>query len=115
MKCSKCGFDNPEEALFCEKCDWKLGETYIPEVSFNRSVLSYVALVVGIVALIPAVMKISAIAGVVLGAMGLILGGYSFTIPRIMDLPNKNVLMACSAIGLILSVVAFVYGIYLMV
>jgi hypothetical protein len=115
MKCSKCGFDNPEDALFCEKCDWKLGETYIPEVTFNRSVLSYVALAVGIVAVVLAVMKLSAVGAVAIGAVGLMLGGYSITIPRLMDVPNKNVLVACSAIGLILSVVAFVYGIYLMV
>ncbi len=67
MKCSKCGFDNPEDALFCEKCDWKLGETYIPEVKINRSVFSYVALIVGIIAIIPALMKTAVIAPVILG------------------------------------------------
>ena len=115
MKCSKCGFDNPEDAIFCEKCDWKLGETFIPGVKINRSVFSYVALIIGIVAIIPALMKTAVIASVILGAVGLVIGGYSFNIPRFMDLPNKNLLMALSAVGLILSVTAFVYGIYLLV
>ncbi|MBE6522130.1 MAG: zinc ribbon domain-containing protein [Spirochaetales bacterium] len=115
MKCSKCGFDNPEDALFCEKCDWKLGETYIPEVKINRSVFSYVALIVGIIAIIPALMKTAVIASVILGGVGLVLGGYSFNIPRLTGASNKNILMAFSGIGLILSVTAFIYGIYLLV
>jgi len=115
MKCSKCGFDNPEDALFCEKCDWKLGETYFPEVKLNRAVFCYAALVVGIVAIIPALMNTAVIASVVLGGIGLVLGGYSFNIPRLTNAPNKNLLMALSGIGLILSVTAFIYGIYLLV
>jgi uncharacterized membrane protein YvbJ len=115
MKCSKCGFDNPEDALFCEKCDWKLGETYIPEVKVNRTIFSYIALAVGIIAIIPAILQEAVIVSIIFGGIGLVLGGYSFNIPRLTNAPNKNLLMALSAIGLILSVFAFIYGIYLMV
>jgi len=115
MKCSKCGFENPEEALFCEKCDWKLDETYIPEIKINRSIFSVIALILGIVSIIPIVMNTAYVAAVVLGAIGLVMGGYSFNVPRLMNAPNKGVMMAMSAIGLILSVIAFIYGLYLMV
>jgi hypothetical protein len=115
MKCSKCGFDNAEDAIFCEKCDWKLGDTYIPEMKIRRSVFSYLALILGIAAIIPIALNTAPIAAMVLGAIGLVVGGYSFNIPRLMDLPNKGLLMALSGIGLVLSVIAFIYGMYLTV
>jgi hypothetical protein len=110
MKCSKCGFDNPEEAIFCEKCDWKLGETYIPEMKISRGVFSYIALVFGILAIIPIILNTVTIAAVILGAIGLVIGGYSFNYPRLANVPHKGVLMAMSCIGLLLSVIAFIYG-----
>ncbi len=113
MKCSKCGFNNPEEAIFCEKCDWKLGETYIPEMKINRSMMSVVTLIIGIIAIIPIIINDVYIAAIVLGAIGLVIGGYSFNIPRLMNAPNKTPLMIMSFIGLLLSVIAFIYGFYL--
>jgi len=115
MKCSKCGFNNPEEAIFCEKCDWKLGETYIPEMKVNRTMLSAVALVIGIVAIIPIVIKDMYIVSTVVGALGLVIGGYSFNAPRLLKMDNRQIPMALSAIGLILSAVAFIYSIAFLV
>ena len=115
MKCSKCGFDNPEDAIFCQKCDWKLGETYIPEMKINRSIFSVIALILGIVAIIPIVLNQMPIVAIVFGALGLVMGGYSFNVPRLVNAPNKGILMALSAIGIVLSVIAFIYGMYMMV
>ena len=110
MKCSKCGFDNPENAIFCEKCDWKLGETYIPEIRMNRGIFSIAALVLGVVSVCLVAFDVSDIAGLVLGAVGLVLGGYSFNYSRLANHANKNVYLACSAIGLLTSVAGFMFG-----
>ncbi len=115
MKCSKCGFDNAEDAIFCEKCDWKLTETYIPEMKIGRTIFSYIALALGIIAIIPIILDAVPIVAVVFGALGLVIGGYSFNLPRLQNLPNKAVPMAISSIGLLLSVVAFIYGLSLLV
>jgi len=115
MKCSKCGFDNPDDAVFCEKCDWKLGETYIPEMKVNRSIFNVVALILGVIAILPIVFGFTPIVAVAFGALGLVMGGYSFNVPRLVNAPNKGILMALSAVGIVLSVVAFIYGIYLLV
>ena len=115
MKCSKCGFENSENAIFCEKCDWKLGETYIPEMRVNKSIFNYVTLIVGIAAAALAFFESTYMVGTILGAIGLVLGGYSFNVPRLMNAENKKMLMLMSGIGMILSVFAFIYGIYQMV
>jgi uncharacterized membrane protein YvbJ len=115
MKCSKCGFDNAENAIFCEKCDWKLGETYIPEMKVNKSIFNVITLIVGIAAAALALFEATNMVGMILGAVGLVLGGYSFNVPRLMNAENKNMLMLMSGIGMILSVFAFIYGIYQMV
>ena len=110
MKCSKCGFDNPENAIFCEKCDWKLSETYFPEMRLNRGIFSIAALVLGIISVCLVVFNVSSIAAIVLGAIGLMLGGYSFNYSRLANMPNKNAYLACSAVGLIASVAGFMFG-----
>ena len=115
MKCSKCGFDNPEEAIFCQKCDWKLGETYIPETKFNRSIICWLALILGIIAIIPIAMGSNYMVSVVFGALGLLFGGYAFNVPRLTDVNNKALLVAVSSIGLLLSIFSFIYGIYMLV
>ncbi len=115
MKCSKCGFKNSEDAIFCEKCDWKLSETYIPEMKINRSIFSIITLVVGIIAIIPIIVDEAIIAAIVFGAVGLVLGGYSFNVPRLTQAENKAPLMIMSCVGMMLSVIAFMYGIYLLV
>ncbi len=112
MKCSKCGFDNAEDAIFCEKCDWKLEEIYIPKMKVNRSIFAVIALIVGVIAIIPIILDASQIAAIALGAIGLIIGGYSFNVPRLLDSSNKVPLMIMSGIGLTLSVLAFMLGIY---
>ncbi len=112
MKCSKCGFDNAEDALFCEKCDWKLGETYIPEMKLNRSIFCWVALILGIIAIIPIVLKSDYVISVAIGAIGLLFGGYAFNVPRLSNVGNVGLLVAISSVGLMLSCIAFIYGLY---
>jgi len=113
MKCSKCGFDNPESALFCEKCDWKIGDTYIPPVKVNPSVYCILAMVLGIIAIVPAALATLPWISIVVGAIGLVVGGYSFNLPRLLNLPSKNMFMALSAIGLALSAIGFIWGLAL--
>ena len=55
------------------------------------------------------------IAAIVFGAVGLVLGGYSFNVPRLTQAENKAPLMIMSCVGMMLSVIAFMYGIYLLV
>ena len=114
MKCSKCGHDNPEEALFCEECDWKLSETYVPEVKFDRTITCYLALMIGIAGIVCVLLNLNMYLFLVLGAIGLVIGGYSFSIPMLLGKSNKFFLMALSGVGLALSVISFIYGIYLL-
>lgn len=115
MKCSKCGFANPEDALFCEKCDWKLDQVYIPESKLDRSIFCYIALILGIVGMIPVILQDIYIVSLIIGAIGLIVGGYAFNVPRLMDVKNRTLLIVISGIGLLLSVFAFIAGLYMTV
>ena len=115
MKCSKGGVDNDENAIFCEKCDWKLGETYIPEMKINKSFFSIITLVVGIIAAVLAYLDATHMVGMILGGLGLVIGGYSFNITRLLAAENRGVLMAMSGIGMLLSVFGFIYGMYMLV
>jgi len=115
MKCSKCGFDNPEDAIFCKKCDWKLGETYIPEMKINPIMFALVALALGVIAVLPIVFNFTPYVSIGCGALGLVIGGYSFNVPRLMGAPNKGLVMVIAGAGLILSVISFIYGLYLLV
>ncbi len=112
MKCSKCGHENPEDSIFCEECDWKLDETYIPEVKADRTIICYLAMIIGIACMVSTLAKANGIICIGLGAIGLIVGGYAFNIPRLTDHVNRKLLMAISALGLALSAIAFMFGIY---
>jgi len=51
----------------------------------------------------------------ILGGVGLVIGGYSFNISRLLAAENRGTLMAMSGIGMLLSVFGFIYGMYMMV
>lgn len=116
MKCPKCGFDNPEGSVFCEECDWKLNIAYKGEkMAVNSVYLAIAALVLGIVATATAFLD-QGIVALICGAVGMFLSGYTQSLVRLTGIQGnvKQRLMVMTTIGLILSVVGFIYGVYLM-
>lgn len=109
MKCPKCGYDNPKDVLFCEECDWRLDIPYKPEKKRNPMAFSAVALVFGVVGALCGFLGQYVVA-IVCGAIGLLLGGYSINLPRLLGSDNASACVAMSAIGLLCGVIGFVLG-----
>ncbi|MBR6205406.1 MAG: hypothetical protein IKQ60_10310 [Candidatus Methanomethylophilaceae archaeon] len=109
MKCPKCGFDNPEDVLFCKSCDWRVDIPYVPERKPNALLYCVAAAAIGAVAAVLAFTG-NSIAAVAVGAVGLVAGGYSINVPRILNSPNKAPLTVVAGIGLLLSIVGFMLG-----
>ncbi len=112
MKCPKCGFDNPEDVLFCKECDWRTDIPYVPERKPNATMFCALALVIGIAAAALCIMEDTAIAAVVLGAVGMVLGGYAVNLPRLLGGDKKTLLTLIAGVGLMLSMVGFMLGLY---
>ncbi len=114
MKCPKCGFDNPEDTLFCKKCDWRVDIPYVPERKTNASMYCAIALALGVIASALYFMKWYVFAAAV-GAIGMVVGGYAINVPRLLNSDNKAVLVTIAGVGLILSMVGFMLGLYMAV
>ncbi|MBR6037470.1 MAG: zinc ribbon domain-containing protein [Candidatus Methanomethylophilaceae archaeon] len=112
MKCPKCGFDNPEDVLFCKECDWRTDIPYVPERKPNAAMFCALALVIGIAAAALCIKDDTAIAAVVLGAAGMVLGGYAVNLPRLLGGDRKTLLTLIAGVGLMLSMVGFMLGLY---
>ncbi len=108
MICPKCGADNPEDTLFCEECDWRMDIPYKGPKNRNVGLLSSLALIIGAVSVILA--YFTAVGGAAAGAVGLLIGGYSINAVRLVSPDNRNLLMALSGAGLLLSVVGFIFA-----
>jgi predicted RNA-binding Zn-ribbon protein involved in translation (DUF1610 family) len=110
MICPKCGTKNDDGILFCENCDWRMDIPYVPEKEKGEKakIFAPVTFVLGILA--AALVMFQPIASIALGGVGLLLGGYSFNTSRVYDAPSRNMYIAISAIGLLLSMVAFILG-----
>ena len=112
MKCPKCGTENPDGEIFCQNCDWKLNMAYKGEsMAVNSVYLSILAAVLGIVATVCAFIDIGIVA-IIAGAVGMFLSGYTQTLVRVSGIQGsvKNKIVALAAVGIILSVVGFIYG-----
>lgn len=109
MKCPKCGTDNPAGTLFCEECDWRMDQPVKAEVSFPRIYLTLLAVVLGVVSILLWYLDI-AYGAIALGAVGMVLGGYSMTFSRITEQQNKTMLIVLTGIAICTSVVGFIMG-----
>lgn len=109
MKCPRCGTDNPPDKLFCENCDWRLDMEFKPERATMAVQLSMATIVLGVLSVICLVMD-SGIAAAVLGAITLVMGGYSVNAARIQGAGKMYVAMA--GIGLFLGLFGFLFGFF---
>lgn len=107
-RCPKCGYDNPEGTLFCEECDWRMDQIYKGERNRNPLMFSAIVLVIGIIAIAMHFAGMSSVA-MVAGIVGMVGGGYSVNLPRYIEC-NKSLCMALAGIGLMLSIVGFIFG-----
>lgn len=110
MKCSRCGTDNPPEKLFCENCDWKLDMEFKPEKASMAVQLSIATFFLGIVSVVCLALGGLDIVAALLGAVTLVLGGYSFNSARIQG--SGNVYVAMAGIGLFLGLFGFLLGFF---
>ena len=112
MKCPKCKAENPDDEIFCQECDWRLDQKYVPEKKSKTRdpmVFSTMAIVTGVLALACWLLSFPW-GAIICGAVGLFLGGYSITLCRLVEC-NKNLCMAMSAVGLLTGIIGFMMGI----
>ena len=112
MKCPKCGHDNPEGTLFCEECDWRMDQpvTKIKKERTASDVLlaSALSLILGAVSVVTFYLHVE-IAAIVAGILGMVIGGYAINLPRYIQC-NKGLCTALAGVGILLSIVGFIFG-----
>ena len=83
---------------------------YRPPKKRNPLAFALVSLVIGATALVLAFLDGTEIAGLVLGAVGVLLGSYSVNVPRLLNSDNKTLCVSLAGIGLVLSMIGFILG-----
>jgi predicted nucleic acid-binding Zn ribbon protein len=112
MICRKCGHANPDEVLFCEECDHRLDQPYRKEkTTFPPLYAVIIALAMGAVGVIMAVMKQEWYFAAIPGAFGIFLGSYSLRIAGTMTGNQRQMMFILSVTALILAVAGFMLGI----
>ncbi|MGN0097789.1 MAG: hypothetical protein ACI38Y_00490 [Candidatus Methanomethylophilaceae archaeon] len=111
-RCPKCGHDNPKDTLFCEECDWRMDQpvSKMKKEKTASDVLIYavVALVLGVASMAMYLLDVS-IVGIIAGILGMVAGGYAINLPRYIEC-NKMACTAMAGIGILLSIVGFIFG-----
>ncbi len=110
MKCPRCGHENPDEVLFCEECDWRVDVPYIPEKKRNPVHFAGATIVLGLIAAVCAFMSGTELVALAVGAIALILGGYSMGVARLVETDKTQLCLAISGVGMILGVLGFLIG-----
>jgi uncharacterized membrane protein YvbJ len=111
MKCPKCGEDNPEGTLFCEKCDWRMDQRCSRKMAVPALYLCLLSAAAGISSV--ALYSVLTYASVALGIAGMVLSGYSFTLARFsQDMQSKTPAVVAAAGGIGTSVAGFLLGLY---
>lgn len=110
MICPKCGTENEEGILFCENCDWRMDIPYVAkkEGGEKAKIFAPITFVLGIISAV--LLYFFPVGSIVFGGAGLLLGGYAFNISRAYEAKEKNIFIALSAIGLLLSMISFIMG-----
>lgn len=114
MKCPKCGHENPNNELFCEECDFRMDQKP-PRQSMDKATrtiyMGFGALALGIAAVVSLALN-QGIFAIVFGAIGMVLGGYSISVVRFMEMPKnvKIIMVVLIAVALVTSVIGFLRG-----
>ena len=115
MKCPKCGYDNPPNSVFCEECDWRLDQKAVAtEKHRNPLLFAAVSLALGLIACASYFFGQFTVATIV-GALGMVLSGYSINLPRYMGGDKKTICMVMAAVGILANIVGFLFGLVGMV
>lgn len=113
--CPKCGKVNDDDAIFCESCDWKMnvsfGKSMDAKFLVNSWMFAIGSVLLGAVALVGVLLAVPFLA-VICGGIGMFLGGYSQAFARVTGVGdvNRKRIVIIAIIGLLLSVVMFVYS-----
>lgn len=108
MRCPRCGTDNPPETLFCENCDWRMDQKFRPDKASNMKMYTYVALLLGAASVVLAICG-NWIPGAIVGAVVMVMGGYTVSLCRLTD-PGAKTSFYISSAALMLGVVGFLVG-----
>lgn len=113
MRCPKCGHDNPEGLLFCEECDWRTDQPVKMKLGVNSVYTSYISAMIGVVALVCALLHYGYVA-IGCGVVGILLSGYSQTAVRVSGISGKvkTYLVIIAGIGIVTSMIGFIWGLY---
>ena len=110
--CPKCGHQNPDNTLYCEECDWRMDQ---PVSKTKKEKTSTDVLMYAIAALILGAMSVGmfladmSVGGIVAGILGMVDGGYAINLPRYIQC-NKIACSAMAGIGILLSIVGFIFN-----
>ena len=114
MKCPKCGHENDEGEIFCQKCDWQLNRPHKESMDPMTKVIiaGFGGLIFGTAALIVAILGFG-IYGAVFGGIGLVLGSFGITFVRASGYEGqqKKVFLIVTGAALIISICGFIFGI----
>ncbi len=108
MRCPRCGTENPPETLFCQNCDWRLDMKFRPDKMRNTLELAGITIILGLASVVCCFFD-AALVGAGVGAIAMVLGGYSVSVCKLMDPGSKKSFMI-SALGLMLGVIGFLVG-----
>ncbi|MCL2608082.1 MAG: zinc ribbon domain-containing protein [Methanomassiliicoccaceae archaeon] len=111
MICPKCQHDNPDGTLFCEECDHRTDQTYKKKTKIPPLYAGVIALAFGVSAVAFILLEFVWYLPTITGAVGMLLGSYSFTVSRLSGHKNRIMFVAVSGVALGLSAVGFMLGI----